>query len=282
MSALTLLSENRCFDGVHRRYQHASMVNHCNMTFAVYLPPAALAGEKVPALYWLSGLTCTDENFMQKAGAQRIAAQLGIALIAPDTSPRGANVAADPQGHYALGLGAGYYVNATQTPWSANYQMYDYVMQELPTLVEAHLPVTDRRSISGHSMGGHGAMICALKNPGRFRSVSALAPICHPSKSVWASNAFTHYLGPNQDLWQSWDTISLLATAKERLPLLVDQGDADPSLDQLMPETLRAAAATHGHPLQLRMRAGYDHGYCFVASFIEEHLRWHASALRRD
>jgi S-formylglutathione hydrolase len=279
MSALNLISENRCFDGAHRRYTHVSVVNNCTMTFAVFLPAKALSGEPVPVLYWLSGLTCTDENFMQKAGALRVAAELGIAIVAPDTSPRGEGVARGSADEWALGFGAGYYVNATQSPWSANYQMYDYVMQELPALVETHLPVTGRRSISGHSMGGHGALICALKNPGRFRSVSALAPICHPSKNAWASNAFTHYLGADTAAWQAWDTIHLLPHALERLPLLIDQGEADPSLAGLMPEKLRAAAYSCNHPLQLRMRAGYDHGYYFVASFIEEHLRWHASAL---
>jgi S-formylglutathione hydrolase len=278
---LTLLSENRSFGGVHRRYRHVSTSNNCEMTFAVYLPPQALAdsAQKVPALYWLSGLTCSDENFMQKAGAHRIAAELGIALIAPDTSPRGPLVATAPDGVWQLGLGAGYYLNATQAPWAQHYQMFDYVAKELPALVEAHLPITEVRAISGHSMGGHGALVLAMRNPGRYCSLSVFAPICHPSQSPWGRKAMAEMLGPNEADWHAFDAVHLIQNLTERLPILMDQGSADDSLANLMPEALRAAAIKAGHPLNLRMREGYDHGYYFVASFIESHLRYHAGFL---
>jgi S-formylglutathione hydrolase len=281
---VNLISENKSFGGVHRRYQHASSATNCVMTFAVYLPPAALAGGKVPALYWLSGLTCTDENFMQKAGAQRVASELGIALICPDTSPRGAGVAVDPEGSWALGLGAGYYLNATQEPWRAHYQMLDYVAHELPALVEAQLPISSVRSISGHSMGGHGALIVAMKNPGRYRSLSAFAPICHPSAvslgaASWGRRAFAALLGPDESTWHGYDAVELIANLTERLPILIDQGSSDDALARLMPQALVAAANRVQHPITLNMREGYDHAYYFVASFIESHLRYHGRAL---
>ena len=200
---LEIISSNKSFGGWHKRYRHHASVLGCEMNFAIYLPPQALTGQKVPVLYWLSGLTCTDENFMQKAGAQRIAADLGIALVAPDTSPRGDGVADDPG--YDLGMGAGFYVNASQSPWQAHYQMYDYVTRELPDLIETHFPVSTRRAISGHSMGGHGALIAALREPGRYRSVSAFSPICHPSRCPWGQKALGAYLGSNPLLWQEWD-----------------------------------------------------------------------------
>lgn len=251
------------------------------MTLGVFLPPQALQGDRVPALYWLSGLTCTDENFVQKAGAQRIAAELGIALITPDTSPRGEHVARDPAGSWDLGLGAGFYLNATQAPWSANYQMHDYVVEELPGLLEATLPLTAQRGISGHSMGGHGALVCALRNPGRYLSVSALAPICHPTGCAWGEKVFSEYLGTDRTTWQAWDASLLLGASTQSLPILVDQGAADPYLaSQLLPQALEAAAQANNYPLTLRQHAGYDHSYFFVASFIEAHLRHHAKVLR--
>ena len=277
-----LIDENRCFGGVHRRYRHASATLNCDMGFAVYLPPQALALERVPALYWLSGLTCTDENFMQKAGAQRVAAELGLALIAPDTSPRGAHVPSDPDGGFEFGHGAGYYIDASEAPWSANYRMHDYVVRELPELLEAALPLSGVRSIAGHSMGGHGAMVIALRHPGRYRSVSAFAPICHPSASPRGRKALTLMLGQDERKWRAWDTVLLLPHAVERLPILVDQGLRDASLESLRPDALEAAAQALGYPLTLRRHAGYDHGYYFVASFIEEHLRYHAQALKAD
>lgn len=280
-SSLEQISATKCFGGWHKRYRHRSQVLDCDMVFAVYLPPQAEHDSSLPVLYWLSGLTCTDENFMQKAGAMKLAAELGLVIVAPDTSPRGEGVADDPQGAYDFGLGAGFYINATREPWDAHYHMYDYVVTELPALVEASLPVSDRRSISGHSMGGHGALICALKNPGRYLSVSAFAPIVNPVNCPWGRKAFSGYLGDDPAQWKQWDACELIADAQERLPLLVDQGDADNFLkEQLKPEALEAAAAAAGHPLTLRRQPGYDHSYYFIASFIDDHLRHHAEALK--
>ncbi|WP_439842960.1 S-formylglutathione hydrolase [Aeromonas taiwanensis] len=276
---LDIISSNKSFDGWHKQYRHRSTVLDCEMRFAIYLPPRALTGQKVPVLYWLSGLTCTDENFMQKAGAQRIAAELGIALVAPDTSPRGEGVADDPG--YDLGMGAGFYVNATQHPWRDHYQMYDYVTRELPDLIETHFPVSTRRAISGHSMGGHGALIAALREPGRYRSVSAFSPISHPSRCPWGQKALGAYLGNNPLLWQEWDACQLLRHHDSPpLPTLVDVGLDDPFLtEQLGIDTLAEVAGTKGWPLELNRHPGYDHSYYFVASFIEAHLRFHARHL---
>ena len=283
MSAnLEQIAANRAFGGWHRRYRHRSQTLGCDMVFAVYLPPQAEHGP-VPALYWLSGLTCTDENFMQKAGAQRVAAELGMALVAPDTSPRGDDVPGDPEGAWDFGHGAGFYVDATQAPYDRHYRMYTYVTCELPALVEAHLPVDERRGISGHSMGGHGALICALRNPGRYRSVSAFAPIGNPTSCPWGHKAFSRYLGEDQAAWRDWDACELItrnAGQGEVLPILVDQGTADSFLDeQLKPEVLARTCEAAGHPLNLRLQPGYDHSYYFIASFIEDHLRHHAAAL---
>ena len=271
--------ENRaCFGGWQDVYRHHSEVLACDMNFAVYLPPQA-ATQKLPVLYWLSGLTCTEQNFITKAGAQRYAAEHGVILVAPDTSPRGDDVA-DAEG-YDLGKGAGFYVNATQAPWSKHYRMYDYVVSELPDLVEAILPVTEARAISGHSMGGHGALVVALKNPGRYRSVSAFSPIVAPSQVPWGEKAFSNYLGDDRAEWKQWDATARVASATERLPLLVDQGDADEYLaNQLKPELLQAACEAAGHPLTLRLQPGYDHSYYFIESFIGEHIAHHAAALK--
>jgi S-formylglutathione hydrolase len=284
---MELLVENRCFGGLHRRYRIASVELGSDTVVAVFLPPQALAGARVPVLYWLSGLTCSDENFMQKAGAQRLAAQLGLALVAPDTSPRGEEVPTDPEGSWDFGHGAGFYVDASETPWSRHYRMHSYVTAELPALLEAQLPITYRRGISGHSMGGHGALVCAMRHPGRYRSVSAFAPIANPSRCPWGRKAFGHLLGAEPESWQAWDATALLAAGQaplgpdgQPLPLLVDHGTADAFLEsQLYPEALEAAAAAAGHPLQLRRQEGYDHSYFFVASFIDDHLRHHAAAL---
>ena len=277
MSTLTVVQEQKCFGGRQIRYQHASTVLNCEMKFSVFLPPQA-ATQNVPALYWLSGLTCSDENFSTKAGAQRVAAELGIALIIPDTSPRGEGVPDDAA--YDLGLGAGFYVNATQAPWAAHYQMYDYVLHELPALVEAELPLSDKRAISGHSMGGHGALVLALRNPQRFVSVSAFAPIANPINCPWGQKAFTAYLGEEQNAWVNYDACMLLAQYRGDLPLLVDQGDADNFLtEQLKPQALYTAGMLAKANLMLRMQPGYDHSYYFIASFIEEHLRFHAQYL---
>ena len=279
---LELLSSNRSFGGWHRRYRHRSSTLDCDMQFAVYLPPQAEQGERLPVLYWLSGLTCTDENFMQKAGAQRVAAELGLVLVAPDTSPRGEGVPGDPEGAWDFGLGAGFYLNASEQPWARHYRMHDYVVHELPALIEAHLPVSERRGISGHSMGGHGALVCALRNPGRYRSLSAFAPISNPLDCPWGEKAFSRYLGEDRATWPAWDACTLLASATQRLPILVDQGEADSFLEtQLKPLALKMAAEAVGYPLTLRLQPGYDHSYYFIASFIEDHLRHHAAALRQ-
>ena len=249
------------------------------MRFAIYLPPQASAGETVPALYWLSGLTCTDENFMQKSGAQGVAAELGIAIIAPDTSPRGDDVADDEA--YDLGKGAGFYVNATQAPWNRHYQMYDYIVKELPELIEANFPVSGLRSISGHSMGGHGALTIALKNPLRYQSVSAFSPISNPLNCPWGQKAFTQYLGDDKTQWQQYDASELIRDARQFVPARIEQGNADQFLEeQLKPDTLTNAANISGYPLELYSHDGYDHSYYFIASFIEDHLRFHAAHLK--
>ena len=271
----------REFGGWLERYRHASTSCHCDMTFSVYLPPQAEAG-RVPAVYWLSGLTCTDDNFRVKAGAQRYAAELGLALVIPDTSPRGEQVPDDLQ-RYDLGQGAGFYVNATRAPWSTHYHMYDYVTRELPALVEAGLPlIPGVKSVTGHSMGGHGALLCALKNPGAYRSVSAFAPICNPVNSGWGKDCFTAYLGERHEDWEAWDATCLIESGVQPIPLMIDQGTADEFLsEQLHPRNLEAACATRDVPLTLRWQEDYDHSYHFIASFIGEHLALHARALRK-
>lgn len=274
------LSSNKSFGGWHKQYRHQSSTLNCSMRFAIYLPPQASTGDKVPVLYWLSGLTCSDENFMQKASAQRIAAELGIAIVAPDTSPRGEDVADDEA--YDLGQGAGFYVNATQAPWSRHYQMYDYVVNELPTLIESTFPVSDKRAIAGHSMGGHGALVIALRNPERYQSVSAFSPISHPSKCPWGVKAFTAYLGKDTSTWRNYDASILMREATQKVPALVDQGEADGFLvEQLQPELLEAAASACDYPLELRRHDGYDHSYYFIASFIDDHLRFHAGHFKK-
>ena len=272
------IEHRACFGGWQDVYRHRSQALGCDMNFAVYLPSQAET-RKLPVLYWLSGLTCTEQNFITKAGAQRYAAEHGLILVAPDTSPRGEEVA-DADG-YDLGKGAGFYLNASQAPWAKHYRMCDYVTSELPALVEANFPATDARAISGHSMGGHGALIVALKNPGRYRSVSAFSPIVAPAQVPWGEKAFTAYLGEDREAWKAWDSVALVAGARERLPLLVDQGGADEFLDgQLKPELLQAACEAAGHPLELRLQPGYDHSYYFIESFIGEHIAYHAQALK--
>ncbi|WP_068634656.1 S-formylglutathione hydrolase [Thauera butanivorans] len=272
------IEHRACFGGWQDVHRHRSEVLGCEMNFAVYLPPQAAGGAKLPVLYWLSGLTCTEQNFVTKAGAQRYAAEHGLIIVAPDTSPRGDDVA-DADG-YDLGKGAGFYLNATRQPWAKHYRMYDYIVDELPALVETNFPASTARGISGHSMGGHGALSIALKNPGRYRSVSAFSPIVAPTQVPWGEKAFSSYLGGDREAWKQYDTVELVASASEKLPLLVDQGDADEFLDsQLKPQLLQAACEAAGHPLTLRMQPGYDHSYYFIASFIGDHLRHHAQAL---
>ena len=267
------------FGGWQDVYRHGSKVLGCDMTVGVYFPPQAEQGP-CPVLYWLSGLTCNEQNFITKAGAQRYAAEHGIIIVAPDTSPRGEGVANDEG--YDLGQGAGFYINATREPWAKHYRMYDYIVEELPEWVEADPSASDVRAISGHSMGGHGALTIALKNPGRYRSVSAFSPIVAPSQVPWGEKAFGAYLGDDREAWKQHDAVELVKQgAAEQLPLLVDQGGDDEFLEgQLKPELLREAAEAAGHPLELRMRPGYDHSYYFIASFIGEHFAHHAKALK--
>ena len=269
------------FGGYLTRHKHDSESCHCEMTFSVYLPPQAET-EKVPALYWLSGLTCNDDNARVKAGAQRYAAEHGIALIFPDTSPRGDDVADEPE-HYDLGKGAGFYVNATEAPWATHYKMYDYVTKELPALVENNFPViAGVKSVSGHSMGGHGALICALKEPQAYSSVSAFSPICNPVNGEWGKGCFSAYLGSNEETWDAYDATSLIVSGAKVSDILIDQGTADEFYDdqQLLPENLQAACEKTGQSLTLRMQEGYDHSYHFIASFIGEHIAYHSKALK--
>lgn len=278
---MKIISENKSFDGWVRRCEHESTSLRCTMVFSVYLPPIA-AEKSVPVLYWLSGLTCTDENFMQKANAQRVAAELGIAIVCPDTSPRGTNLPGEHDS-YDFGSGAGFYLNATQTPWSENYNMYDYIVDELPVLISANFPVTDKASIIGHSMGGHGALTIALRNPSKYQSVSAFSPICNPTNCAWGERVFTSYLGEDRSVWAQYDATLLVEQGADKLPILIDQGEADEFLkEQLKPECFQAACEKTNFPLTLRMHAGYDHSYFFIASFIEDHLRYHYKALKGE
>lgn len=267
------------FGGWLQRYEHDSECCNCSMTFSIYLPPQA-ARESVPVVYWLSGLTCTDDNVRTKAGAQRYAAELGIALVMPDTSPRGDDVPDEPE-RYDLGKGAGFYVNATESPWTKHYQMYEYVTCELPALIEAKFPViAGLRSISGHSMGGHGALICALKEPGMYRSVSAFAPICHPTVSGWGETCFSTYLGDDRNAWAAYDATELVRNGAAKLPILIDQGTHDEFLaEQLFPQDFLVVCLERDFPISLRMQEGYDHSYHFIGTFIGEHLAMHAKTL---
>ena len=279
-SSIELLEEHRMFGGWQQRYRHTSASLNCNMTFSIYLPPAK-DDTPPPVLYWLSGLTCNDENFTTKAGAQRVAAELGLVLVMPDTSPRGEGVANDDG--YDLGQGAGFYLNATQAPWAAHYRMYDYLVDELPALINGHFKVSDRQSISGHSMGGHGALMLALRNPQRFRSVSAFAPIVNPAQVPWGRKAFSAYLGDDESQWLQYDSCHLLSSLpadQTPFPILIDQGDGDQFLaDQLQPSKLAEIARQRGWPVTLRAQPGYDHSYFTIASFVEEHLRFHSGYL---
>ena len=277
---LEQLSASRCFGGTQAFYRHDSAETGTAMRFGAYLPPAAERG-KVPVVWCLAGLTCTEENFAIKAGAQRIAAELGLMLITPDTSPRGEGVPDDPEGAYDFGLGAGFYLDATQAPWAKAYRMRSYIERELPALVAAELPADmDRQSIFGHSMGGHGALTIGLRNPGRFKAISAFAPIVSPMNCPWGQKALSAYLGPNQASWRAYDACALIEDGARADEILMDQGEADPFLEgQLKPQLLEAACAKAGIPLTLRRQRGYDHSYYFISTFIEDHLRWHAERL---
>jgi S-formylglutathione hydrolase len=273
------ISEHRCFGGTQGFYRHASTACAGPMRFSVYRPPQAARGH-VPALFFLAGLTCTEETFMIKAGAQKIAAELGLMLVAPDTSPREPRLPGD-DADWDFGLGAGFYLDATQAPWAAHYRMHDYVSRELPEIVAKLFPADPKRfGIFGHSMGGHGALVLGLRHPQRFRSLSAFAPISSPSQVPWGIKAFTNYLGPDRARWAEWDANALVRKRPYGRPILVDQGLADKFLDtQLKPELFEAACDAAGQKLMLRRHEGYDHGYYFIESFIEDHLRHHAAAL---
>lgn len=273
---MEILEEVRCFDGRQLRIRHYSEACQCQMVFSLFLPPAA-EENKVPLVWWLSGLTCNDQNFVTKACAQRVASELGLAVIAPDTSPRGDDVPDDAENAWDFGLAAGFYVNATQAPFAQHYHMYDYVQAELPRLVgSAYAVDLSRQAIMGHSMGGHGALTLALRNPDQYRSVSAFAPICAPSQCAWGQKALSGYLGDDQSKWLQHDAVELLASNGFDKPILVDQGMADSFLEnQLKPELLESACSNAGVALTLNRRAGYDHSYFFIATYIEQHLRYH-------
>ena len=271
------ISENRCFGGVQGVYAHDSAATNCEMTFGLFLPEEARDGP-VPVLWYLSGLTCTHANAMEKAGAQGWAAEQGIALVFPDTSPRGEGVA--DEDHFDMGQGAGFYVNATQDPWSKHFRMWDYVAEDLPALIGSEFAVDmDRQAITGHSMGGHGALAMAMSLPGRFRSVSAFAPICNPTGGDWGRKQLKAYLGEDEGTWGAYDSSLLMEKAGFDGPMLVDQGGADQFLDLLRPEALFQAAAARRQQGTFRIQPGYDHSYYFVASFMSDHVDFHAEAL---
>ncbi len=280
LDRLTKVSEYKMFGGMQKQYTHWSESCQCVMRFSVYLPPQA-TNAKVPVLYWLSGLTCTDENFVIKAGAQRYAVEQGVILVAPDTSPRGEGVPTSASGEWDFGQGAGFYVDATQAPWSKHFSMYTYISRELPELVESLFPVDAKRSgIFGHSMGGHGALVVGMRNPSRFKSISAFAPIVSPLNCPWGQKAFNGYLGADASTWKEYDSCELVRALNPRTPLLVDVGDADNFLaEQLKPHLLREACEQNGVTLNLRMQSGYDHSYFFVSSFIGDHIQFHARQL---
>ncbi|XP_059144208.1 S-formylglutathione hydrolase-like [Physella acuta] len=283
MSKLTLISSNKCFGGEQRVYSHESTEVACTMKFGIFLPSNALDGVKLPVLYWLSGLTCTEQNFITKAGAQRVAAKQDVIIVNPDTSPRGCNIEGEDDS-YDFGSGAGFYVDATTEKWKANYRMYSYVVKELPDLINENFPTqADKKGIFGHSMGGHGALVCALKNPGLYRSVSAFAPIAHPTKCGWGKKCFAGYLGPDENLWREYDATELVKSYNgPPLDILVDQGASDNFLKegQLLPERLIESCAESKMPCIMRMQEGYDHSYFFIATFIEDHILHHMKYLQ--
>jgi S-formylglutathione hydrolase len=277
------LATNKIFGGQQSQYKHHSSALNCEMIFSVFMPPHA-ENTAVPVLYWLSGLTCTDQNFVTKAGAQQFAAEHGIAIVCPDTSPRGEGVPDDNDGAWDFGLGAGFYVNATQAPWSEHYSMYDYVVDELPALINANFAIDgERAAISGHSMGGHGALTIALNNTEKFKSASAFSPIVSPLNCPWGEKALSNYLGDDRTTWKAHDTCELVRSAEDHLPILVDQGDADNFLDeQLKTELLEQASKEAGYSMNIRYHEGYDHSFYFIASFISEHIAFHARHLKQS
>ena len=280
------ISRNQSFGGQQLRFKHNSSILSCEMTFSIFLPPITSQKDHVtpaPVMYWLSGLTCTDENFVQKAGAQRYAAELGIAIVCPDTSPRGENIPDDSEGAYDMGLGAGFYVDATQDPWVRNYQMYSYIVNELPSVINAEFAIDGSRvSIAGHSMGGHGALTIGLKNPNNFKAISAFSPICSPQNCRWGQKALGLYLGDDKVRWAEYDAVDLVLKNPTQLPVLIDQGENDNFLqEQLKTELLIEATESTGYPMQIRMQPEYDHTYFFISSFIGDHIKFHAKHLAR-
>lgn len=279
-TAIEHLARHQMFGGQQLRCRHTASSLNCHMTFSIYLPPQYETQSDLPVVYWLSGLTCTDENFTHKAGAQRIAAELGLILVMPDTSPRGDDVPNDES--YDLGQGAGFYVNATEAPWHTHFRMFDYITEELPNVINANFKIGSKAAISGHSMGGHGAIMLALRQPQRYTSVTAFAPIVNPADVPWGQKAFTAYLGKDESAWMAYDSCALLSSSGHKIPMLIDQGDADGFLPkQLQPERFADIAKQHNWPITVRMQPGYDHSYYFISTFIEEHLRFHAQYLTK-
>ena len=278
-NAPVLVSTSKCFGGFIKRYKHQSKCCNSDMIFSIYIPPQA-DNKPLPTLYWLSGLTCTDENFIQKAGALRYASEAGLVIVAPDTSPRGLGLPGEDD-DWDFGTGAGFYLNATQPPWNKHYRMYNYVVDELPSVIEKHFPVdSKRKSISGHSMGGHGALVITLRNPGVYRSVSAFAPIATPMQSPWGKKAFKGYLGQNKSEWEKYDASVLVKHAMEKLPILIDQGDTDEFIEiQIFPSLFEKACDDSGYPIISRTHPGYDHSYYFISTFIGQHIDHHMKYL---
>lgn len=274
---MKLVEEHHSFGGRQEVWEHSSSVLNCTMKVGVFLPSRAKS-EKCPVLYWLSGLTCTEQNFITKAGAQQWAEKHGIIVVAPDTSPRGEGVANDDA--YDMGQGAGFYINATQDPWAKHYQMFDYITEELPNLIEEHFAATSARSIFGHSMGGHGALICYLKKENFYKSVSAFAPIVAPTQVPWGTKVFTNYLGNNTEDWNEWDSTILLSRSAQKHEILIDQGTSDEFLPQLQPHVLAEEGSKSGHKITVNMREGYDHSYYFISTFLESHFEYHAQRLK--
>jgi S-formylglutathione hydrolase len=278
--SIEIVANQRCFDGEQIRFKHQSAELNCDMHASIFLPPQAKI-QAVPVIYWLSGLTCTDENFVTKAGAQQFAAQYGVAVVAPDTSPRGEHVPDDPDGAYDFGLGAGFYVDATQPPWREHYRMYSYICEELPKLIESNFAINAQRaSIMGHSMGGHGALTIALKNPKKYRCVSAFAPIVSPLNCPWGEKALAQYIGKDKQQWRAYDSVALIEDNSVFPPIKIDQGAADNFLEeQLKPELILQASKHKNLTIDYALRQAYDHSYFFISSFIGEHIAWHSAYL---